>query len=202
MKNIIIVLALLVNILGCCSAQTNSETTQFTKEIPATDLFYKLSQQKAKQLKIDSLENGFDSLQIRIWYDYSLITLRKLLIVKQTNSAWSARAYTMTVDWNAYKLTEKVKIKKEEKLSPKNGWDSFSKRIMDLQITTLPNMVDIPGLKDHWLDGMTYNVEVATKTQYRFYRYHLPDKFQDKYWQAKNMVDILKLVEAEFGITN
>jgi hypothetical protein len=69
-----------------------------------------------------------------------------------------------------------------------------------LQITTLPHMSDIPGLRDGWTDGVSYNVEVATKDQYRFYGYHLPDKFQDKYWQAKNMVDILNLIGSEFGI--
>jgi hypothetical protein len=59
-----------------------------------------------------------------------------------------------------------------------------------------------PGLEDGWTDGISYKIEVATKRQYRFYGYHLPDKFQDKLWQAKNKVDILKLVETEFGITS
>jgi hypothetical protein len=108
----------------------------------------------------------------------------------------------MTVDWDAFNLTEKVKIQKAETLNPKNGWDSFLNKLFALQITTLPNKDNIPGLEDGWTDGISYNVELATKKQYRFYGYHLPDKFQYKYWQAKNMVDILKLVETEFGITS
>lgn len=192
--------------MAYCSAQTNNDSTGFTREIPTfsggkPDLFYRLSQQKAKQLKLDSLENGYDSLQIRIWYDYSLVTYRSLLIIKQTNSVWSAKGYTMSVDWNWEKLTEKVTKKQEKTLNPKHGWDNFVKQLFALQITTLPNMKDIPGLKDGWTDGVTYNVEVATNKQYRFYGYHLPDKFQDKYWQAKNMVDILELIEVEFEIT-
>ena len=58
-------------------------------------------------------------------------------------------------------------------------------------------MDDIPGLQDRWTDGVTYNVEIATKKQYRFYGYHLPDKFENKFWQAKNMTGILSLLSAE-----
>ncbi|MGI6292207.1 MAG: hypothetical protein ACOXZH_07285 [Bacteroidales bacterium] len=130
------------------------------------------------------------------------MSLRKLLIIKRTNATWTATAYTLTVDWDASNLTEKVKTQKAETLNPKNGWDSFLNKLFALQIMTLPNMDNISGLEDGWTDGISYNVEVATKKQYRFYGYHLPDKFQDKYWQAKNMVDILKLVETEFGITS
>ena len=188
-----------------CLGQTNSDTTKFTKEIPTwrngePDLFYKLTQQKVKQLNIDSLQNGYDSLQIRIWYDYSLINLRKLLILKRTNSIWTATANSMTVEWNAFNLTETVKTQKIKTLTPKNGWNNFLSKIFGLQVQTLPNMNDIPGLSDGWTDGVSFNVEVATKKSYRFYGYHLPDKFQDKYWQAKNMVDILKLIETEFGL--
>jgi hypothetical protein len=198
---------LLWTFLTSCSGQTSTDSTQFVKEIPTynngeQDLFYKLTQQKVKQLKIDTLQSGYDSLQIRIWYDYALVSLRKLIIFKRTNNNWTATAYTMTVEWNAFKLTDKIKTKKAEILSPKNGWDSFFKNLFALHITTLPNMDNIPGLFDGWTDGISYNVEIATKKQYRFYTYHLPDKFQDKFWQAKNMVDILKLIETEFGITS
>ena len=197
----ILLLTYLISIAG----QSAMDTTRFRKEIPTytngePNLFFKLAQQKVKQLKIDTLQNGFDSLQIRIWHDYSLWKLRKLLVITRANHTWTATAYTMTVDWNDRELTEIVNTKKIEILNPKNGWNDFLNKLFTLKITELPNMHDIPGLEDGWMDGITYNVEVATKKHYRFYGYHLPDKFQDDYWQAKNMVDILRLVESEFGI--
>ena len=82
-------------------------------------------------------------------------------------------------------------------MTPKSGWDKFISKLLSLKVMTLPNMEDIPGLEDNWTDGVTYNVEIATKNQYRFYGYHLPDKFEDRFWQAKNMTAILNLIQTE-----
>ena len=70
---VMITISLLGILIVYCPAQTNSDSRGFIKEIPTfgdgkPDLFYRLSQQKAKQLKLENLENGYDSLQIRIWY--------------------------------------------------------------------------------------------------------------------------------------
>ena len=205
MKLIFITILFFCILLPCLS-QTN-KTIEFKKEISTWNngepsLFYNLTIQKVKQLNIDSLQSGYDSLQIRIWYDYSLSAIRKLLIIKRTNFIWNATLYTMEVDWDAINSRETIVSKNEEILNPKNGWNSFMKHLLVLQIMTLPDMNNIPGLKDDWTDGVIYNVEISTKKQYRFYSYHLPNKFQDKYWQAKNMVDILELVESEFKISS
>ena len=77
-------------------------TTLFKKEIPTykngeVDLFYQLKKQKEKQLKLDSLESGFDSLEIRIWYDYALLINRELIVIKRANGKWSAEKYEMVV---------------------------------------------------------------------------------------------------------
>ena len=205
-KLIIIFLSIL---LFSCDGKDNSSiskpsskvdtTTIFKKEIPTykiggVDLFYELKKQKEKQLKLDSLESGFDSLQIRIWYDYALLTNRELIVIKRTNHKWTADHYEMIVEWDALRNTETITTNNVKSLIPKSGWHDFITKLSDLKIMTLPNMNDIPGLVDKWHDGVTYNIEVATKKQYRFYGYHLPGKFEDKYWQAKKMTEILTLV--------
>lgn len=106
--------------------------------------------------------------------------------------------YKMIVEWDASKLTEKITAKTREDINPKNGWNGFMNQLFALQIMTLPDMDNIPGLVDNWTDGISYHIEIATKNQYRFYSYHLPGKFQDEFWQAKKMVDILRLIESEF----
>jgi hypothetical protein len=71
--------------------------------------------------------------------------------------------------------------------------------LLELKVLTLPHQFDVKGYGGG-LDGRTYNVEVATKDQYRFYGYWEPQYYQNKFWQAKNMADILRLLEKELGL--
>jgi len=71
--------------------------------------------------------------------------------------------------------------------------------LANLKIVTLPNMDNIPELVDMIDDGVDFNIEIASKYQYRFYSYHVPEQFQDKFWQAKNMTQIVKLIREELN---
>ncbi len=177
-------------------------TKPFKKEIPTykngrVNIFYELAKTKQKQLGLDSLEKGFDNLQIRVWYDFALVRERILVIITNKDTVWTATIYYLNVDWDG--KTETILSKRIKQVTPKSGWAAFSKKILDLQIITLPNQDDV---KDYGrgFDGRTYNVEVATKNQYRFYCYWEPQANQNKHWQAKNMADILDLFEKEFAL--
>ena len=202
MKIVITIKLILFLIICGCYGQSKHIETEIKKEIPTwsdgeVDLFYKLTKQKREQLKLRDLEEGFDSLQIRVWIDYSLIDFRELYTFEYQNNKWEGVYYFMRTDWNSSNLTETITETKRKIINPKSGWKDFSNKLIELEITTLPNMGDIEGLVDGWTDGTTYNVEIGTKNNYRFYSYHLPDKFTE-FWQAQNMVEILKLIEEEF----
>ena len=62
-------------------------------------------------------------------------------------------------------------------------------------------MVNIVG-DEGGKDGKTFNVEVATKNQYRFYTYWEPHDYQNKFWQAKNMAEIIDLLKTELNVEN
>jgi hypothetical protein len=194
-------------LLSCNSKEDSStinspqeqKTMKFIKEIPVykdgqEDLFYKLKKQKKKHLKLDNIEDGYDSLQIRIWYDYALLENQDLVVIKCSNGKWEGIYDEMIVKWDATYVTDSVISDKIKPYTPKIGWDNFIRELMKLKIITLPNIDYIPGLIDDWDDGVTYIIEVASKTQYRFYSYHLPEKFENKFWQARNMVNILDLI--------
>ncbi|MEZ5043302.1 MAG: hypothetical protein R2828_25625 [Saprospiraceae bacterium] len=202
MKIVIPIKLILILIICGCNGQSKQIETEIKKEIPTwndgeVDLFYKLIKQKREQLKLRDLEEGFDSLQIRIWIDYSLIDFRELYTFEYQNNKWTGVYYFMRADWNSNDLTETITETERKIINPKSGWTDFSNKLLELEITALPNMRDIEGLVDGWTDGTTYNVEIGTKSNYRFYSYHLPDKFTE-FWQAQNMVEILKLIEEEF----
>jgi hypothetical protein len=169
----------------------------FKKEIPSINIFYKLAKAKEKQLGLDSIENGFNNLQVRIWYDFSLVRNRKLIVITNRDTNWNAILYDLQVDWDGRKET--ILSKNVKQLSPKSGWAFFSKELLALDIVTLPDQDDI---KEYYggKDGRTYNVEVATKNQYRFYGYWEPQEYRDRFWQARKMIDFLKLIEMELGV--
>lgn len=216
MKNLNFIVTLTVLFLAACNGATNSDekssaqpiafidTLQgFKKEIPTydnggLDLFYLWVKEKQKQLGLDSLENGFENLQIRLWYDSSRILGRKLVVITNRDTNWSAKVYNMKVIYDGE--NEKIFVFSTKQVSPKSGWPIFSKKLLDLQVLTLPDMYAIPDLVDNWKDGEGYAVEVATKMQYRFYTYHMPREFQAQYWQAKNLVEVLDLLAEELNV--
>ena len=189
-----------------CNGQTNpvnqpvtfvDTNKTFKKEIPTVDIFYNLAKAKQKQLGLDSLENGFDNLQIRLWYDFALVRERRLVVITNKDTSWTATVYYLQVDWDG--KTETILSKKIKQVTPKSGWATFSKKLLKLKIVTLPNQDNVKGYGGGF-DGRTYNVEVATKNQYRFYGYWEPQEYQNKFWQANNMSEILKLFETELGV--
>jgi hypothetical protein len=209
MRLVNILIYFIVFFAGCSDAIHSNSPSEyddmakpFKKEIPiyqngAVDIFYELAKAKEKQLGLDSIENGFDNLQIRVWYDFALVRERKLVVITNKDRNWTATVYNLKVNWDGN--TETILSKSVKTVTPKSGWPSFSKKLLDLQIITLPNQDDVKGYGGG-LDGRTYNIEIATKNQYRFYGYWEPQNRQDNFWQAKNIADILKLLDAELGV--
>lgn len=205
------ILPLIVLFLVGCQGQTNSKkqpisfvdtARSFRKEIPTfsdgkIDLFYLLAKDKQTQLGLDIIENGFNNLQIRVWYDYSRVIERKLVIITNKDSAWTATVYNLKVNWDGE--TETIISKQVRQVTPKSGWVNFAEKLMNLKIVTLPTMNSISGYEGG-KDGKMFNVEIASKNQYRFYSYWEPQVYQDKFWQAKNIAELLDLFRTELNV--
>lgn len=185
------VIALIVVFSVQLSFSQNIST--FHKEVPRYNTgkpssYYTSIRQYEKKLNLDTIENGFDSLQIRIWYHYPKFrTPKNIFIMKRENNKWTTLLYSYDND------TLKA-------LSSKTDMNSVVKQILENDILTLPNMADIKGLHDNWVDGESYTVEVSDKKHYRLYNYHMPEEFKKSYKEAKTMVIILELIQKEFNI--
>jgi hypothetical protein len=174
----------------------------FKKEIAkwpngGVNLFYTSKKQLEDQLHLDNLEAGFDSLQIRIWVDYALGINKELFIIKRDKGVWEGSYYEIIADWYDDGRPDSLRSYKAKEFVPKSNWDVFMNKLISLKIISLPNMNDISGLKDGWTDGVEYMVEISTQKLYRFYTYHSPEHFADKFWQAKNMAEIVEMMEAD-----
>lgn len=151
----------------------------------------------ANKLSLEKLENGFDSMQIRIWYGYAFKDTGQLVLFKNENNKWTSELLTLSFKVNENKDSVWSIGKTLSRRNPKSGWDNFIKKLLDYQILSLPDMSMIDE-NITIADGDAFTVEIATKKNYRFYQYQEPEMVEDRLWQAKNMNYILKLIEKEF----
>ena len=142
------------------------------------------------QLKLEPVEYGYDSLQLRIWLGHSLAIEKHLVVITRQQGKWKGRLFTLRVKWNATNDTQRVVSRTVREIHPSMGWDKLMGQLLRLDITTLPNG------PDGGMDGMEYAVEVAVKDSYRFYRYWSPDTTPKDKGSGK-MIDIVRLLKKQ-----
>jgi hypothetical protein len=156
-------------------AQLNPTDT-FLYERPKWDpIDSQIQKHQLTYLRLESLEKGFDSVQVRIWYGCPLGPGDLLIILKNSKSKWEAEvckiAYPQT--WKHWgDSIARITFKG----SPKSGWTKFINQLFDLSILTLPDEKQLKNL--HYgipTDGCWVEVEIATKNSYRQYGYGNPD---------------------------
>ena len=148
--------------------------------------------QLSKQLNLKSPEEGFDSLQIRIWFDYSLAKKKHLIIIEQQNNKWNGRLYEMNVDYVDTLNYDIVQHYDKKNVRPASGWPQFIKDLYQLKFQELS---DTSG---GGTDGITYCVELLTPGTYTYYNFYEPENNKDNNWKSANMVKIIALLEREF----
>lgn len=210
--SIVIVLHFL-GILFSCSAQTNNSNKVTTisnqtsdtviKDIPLDKAgrprsYYRNKEGVEEKLGLTTLERGFDSLQIRLWYGYAFNDSSQLVVLKNINGNWNGELYTLVYHFNEKGDSIKAISKEVVNRKPKSGWETLTKKLFDFNILTLPDYHTIPEY-DQVADGDAVIVEVSSKKRYKIYSYQEPHMFQDKHWQARNMEQILELIEDEFS---
>ncbi len=151
---------------------------------------YIYDKQKAAQLGLEDLAvTGYDSIQMRIWFDYSMAIERHLIILKKSKGKWTCDLWTVQSRMNSTTDSQVVKSSSVRQIDPKIGWSKFIGKLDSLHITTLPNG------PSGGMDGTSYNIEVATNDTYRYYSYWSPETTQAKFWGSRNMAEIIRLIE-------
>ena len=194
--------------LSCCKNSKNDdhantgsrkENKDFIREIPQDEkgdsFFYTIFKDASAKLKLQDIDNGFDSLMLRIWYPERV--QQYMVQIANTSGKWEAELYIYE---ESYSETEADRIRNVQirKLQPKSGWAQFTDELFTLGITTLPDMESIPNYPGIGADGNGYHVEVATIDKYRFYSHsEIIDLDID---EAQKMVKIMNLLNYEFEI--
>ncbi|NNV54748.1 hypothetical protein [Limnovirga soli] len=191
-----------------CDLQTNQSKLNpedlFQKEVPYDgmskgSLFASITFIR-DSLKLDTLEKGFDSLQIRIWLGYSFTSRQQLIILKNSKGNWKSYYYEFN-PYYFYREKEDSLLYFEKSIiekKPKVSWNDFMNRLYGNQILTLPQYKKI---KNYEIpnDPNYISIEISTETYYRLYQYASPI-FGSKVPEAKYVENIINIITNEFDI--
>jgi hypothetical protein len=168
--------------------------------------YWNFCKQKQKQLGLDSPETSKDSLIFRMWITNPVGKKGQphgLVEIKYDSTGWSGKLVLMHVDFKLGNLSETITDSKVIDLKPlKTDWTTVVDSMIKLKISELPTDDLIPGYysnnSGYGSNSPTFSFEYSTKDLYRFYQYNDLYRVADKFWQPKNVIDILSILEAEF----
>jgi hypothetical protein len=214
--SIFLILVMLINV-SCRESQneafppfeyTEKQGGTFVRELPTyregklkgeVDWVYDYFKKQTVDLGLDTIQQGFNGLQIRIWLSHWLAIKKHLVILKYTNKKWSGQLVTMTYAYNDSLHEHYISKKDFKEIIPQGGWAKFGQMLNHKKILDLPDMNQLPGYESGE-DGMEYVFEISTPNKYRMYHYWEPSSYKNKYWQAKNVLAIGSLLNDEFNI--
>ena len=194
-------------------SQLNTHDT-FLVDLPPTNdyvdsIFLAYQSFNEKWLNLRSLRKGYDSIEIRLWYGCYIGCGDRLIRLTHNSEKWQAEISNITRygggDPGPFKYFDSLSREIEYK-SPKSGWVSFINNLFALHILTLPDDNNIPNFeRSSATDGEWVQIEISTRDTYRFYGYDNPgccsQEKEDKYWQVKNVLKIIRLLSTEFNIS-
>ena len=155
---------------------------------------YKMVQKDTKRTGLNSLDKGFDSMFIRLWYVY--VSTMQVTDLKKSNGKWSAEVHNMKL--GLINNRPEVISTNSISVSPKSDWNIFTGKLFSLNILDLPDDSELPDY-DIPTDASFVIVEIATKERYKIYSYSEPYMHLE-FPQAANMENIMKLIEEELGV--
>ncbi|HWB93112.1 MAG TPA: hypothetical protein VG605_14720 [Puia sp.] len=174
----------------------------FERQIPKlkngqAPAYYRNKAPIENMMGLRSLEKGFDSLQIRIWYGYARTDTGQLFIFSRKDGKWSAELYNFVYLMSANKRIKGI-AKKVSAGLPRQGWPRFSEKLFSFMVTTIPDQGEIDNYPD-FTDGDAVIIEVATKDSYRIFSYKEPKLAQSQIKEAKNIEKVLTLIDDQFS---
>ncbi|TXJ23214.1 MAG: hypothetical protein E6Q24_19495 [Chitinophagaceae bacterium] len=214
-SSLLLVICLALSFGSCNSQQRkvdNSSPTQLelsnsvTRDIPKFFQGEKWNRYFAdmqSSLNLHSLRNGVEGWQIRLWiahavYDYK--DSAQLIIFKKEDGIIRGILYTYIVQNEPLRDTSSIRTAgKFTALLPKSDWASVVDSLERLSVFTLPDYTKIKG---YYLatDSFGIVIEVAKGNTYRIYEYPDYEQHVDTLPEAQKLLQILKLIEREFGI--
>ena len=201
-------------LIGCRNDdQKNAElirslnpSEKFVKDVQVGPREIEFLKNAEKDIGLDSLDSGFDSVYIRVWNGCAAGYLKAdywLMSLILDRDGWKAELSDLSIEDTSPDARGSLS-RKVNYLQPKSGWNSFLSKLFKLKLLTLPGFESLKTADeklDAVMDGCGITIEIATRKLYRLYDYETPEAYVDKHSEVINVLQILSLIEKEFGIT-
>lgn len=150
-------------------------------------------------LGLDSTKSLANLIEIRVSEELENRTGYIVSLINK-NDKWSAFYYGYKYVVPFEGATEAIKpLGKYTLLEPISGWETLLSRLIELGILILP---DYRNLNEYQAgtDERIVTVEILTQDHYRFYTYLSPSVRQNKFSEAKKMIEILDIIKNRFSL--
>ncbi len=147
------------------------------------------------QLKINSLEKGYDSVQIRLIFEYADVID---VIILKCNKGWKGMSYNLKLGYDDQK-GDYINHLITQRVQPPD-WHLFMNRLNENDIGNLPDCTVLPGYETYDGSAGAVTVEYADKFIYRQYTYHSPESFKSNLAEQKKIRNIIQTVSKELNI--
>jgi hypothetical protein len=184
------------------STKPEQATDSVIKEIPKDEkgryiFLFQECQDIATKMKLESLENGFDSLRIRLWFFAGMNSNTEVLDFRVAAGKTIGEILTWSDKYRTQENKHLIDTSRRTAI-PISGWSKYIYDISNLGIQTLPDVSSIPELANGGGDRYLICVEIAKNKYYRFYHYYDPESNPNGISQVTNFERIVKLTEDQF----
>lgn len=195
-----IILFFILSLLSCINKSDHEckSINGFIKDIPVVHnklpLGYIYALQISDQMNLSDISNGYDSLQIRVWFPTEKDGSHLLLILKRTANKWNMKAYKYLADYT----NQNPEIISYKKISaqPKNSWDLIINAVDKIKILEVKDFREIENYDYNSTHPAHYTFEVATCSSYRYFEIPDPEKNRSVP-EAKKVLEFVNLLQSE-----
>ncbi len=202
MKYLLLILA--VTFYSCLEKKEFKKTIKLDS-FGKSNYSYDLLKQEIEKAKLEDIENGYDSIFIRLTFSSpSKSYVTQVVEIKYDNKIWVYTQFELKNLYEGDSITKLISSKQQNVVvkNPKNGWPLFINNIFELGIATLPDSHDIKNLltSSH---SYYVGVTIATKYNFRYYSLPLPQISETKnIKETEKGKEIIYLIVSEFGVSN
>lgn len=147
-----------------------------------------------KFYNLESIDRGYDSVNIRIWLGYDRYSTELINIINR-GGVWLATITNYlnkktSIQDTVFALEKSSKIK-----LPRDNWDSFIRKLTLLNLLTLPSDESIKNYDQTTGESKRVLVEISTKFFYKIYSYTEPNRHVTYVSEAAQIEKILDYLQ-------